>query len=108
MSLLLVSTAAMGAIYIAASKADENCRKLAETKAATPVLRSTIVERELHTGRYGDVSEIMELLNTYPETVVGIKNDVDLTGVPCRWIVLRNGGVYKTYNMQFPAAPVSK
>ncbi len=107
MSLLLASTAAMGAIYIAASKADENARQLAKTKARTPTVRSTIVERELSTGRYGDVSEIFELLNTYPESVVAIKNDVDLTGVPCRWIVLRNGGVYKTYNMQFPPAPVS-
>jgi len=37
-----------------------------------------------------------------PGVVVGEKFDTDLTGVPCRWLELANGCVYKTYDLHTP------
>jgi hypothetical protein len=38
--------------------------------------------------------------------IVAEKMDRDLSGVPFRWLKLRNGGILRTYDMEFP--PVSK
>jgi hypothetical protein len=53
---------------------------------------------ELSTGTYGDISTLSNLVHQ-PGYVVGERHDVDLTGVPCRWLIMRNGAVYRTYDL---------
>lgn len=55
----------------------------------------------LHTGAYGNLDQISSVLDQ-PGLITKIENDTDLRGAPIRWIHLRNGGVYKTYNMSNP------
>lgn len=53
------------------------------------------------TGAYGDTAQISELLGD-PGFISHQEVDVDLTGVPYRWIVLKNGCKYRTYDMHTP------
>lgn len=73
--------------------------KAAQQKAKKPVVRKTVAKRFMHTGTYGDISQIYHLLHQ-PGYVKGETIDVDLQGVPCRWLELQNGCVYKTYDMR--------
>ena len=78
-------------------KQAEAVAKLAEGKGQ----REQRVNLSLHTGAYGSVAEITEILGQ-PGIIVKIEEDVDLSGMPCRWLYLQNGGIYKTYNMTSP------
>lgn len=57
--------------------------------------------RVTHTGAYGDAAQISELLG-HPGNISHQEVGVDLTGVPYRWIVLKNGCKYRVYDMQTP------
>ncbi len=103
MSLALVAAAAMGAFAIATSHLDRQERKIPKKKGP----EVNVAQRQLHTGRYGDISEISHLLagpNAH-RYVQKILVDQDLSGVPCRWIVMPNGAAYKTYDMNSPDLP---
>jgi hypothetical protein len=58
----------------------------------------------LFTGRYGTNEQIQHVLKDLTQ-VQHIQNDVDLSGVPCRWIRMRNGAMYQTYDLDFPPGP---
>ena len=73
--------------------------KAAQQKAKEPPARKTVAKRFMHTGTYGNVSQIYHLLHQ-PGYVKAVHDDVDLQGVPCRWLELQNGAVYRTYDMR--------
>lgn len=50
-----------------------------------------------HTGIYGDVSEITEILQQ-PGAVVRTTPGVDLAGSPFVWLHLQNGAIYRSYD----------
>lgn len=54
-----------------------------------------------HTGFYGSTEELTMLL-AQPDVmyITRITEDTDLSGVPCRWLHLSNGGAYRTYDTQ--------
>lgn len=53
----------------------------------------------MSTGTYGDISQLSNLVHE-PGFVVGERFDTDLTGAPRRWLIMRNGGVYSTYDLE--------
>lgn len=55
--------------------------------------------RYMTTGTYGDTKDVFLLLNQQG-FVESEKPDVDLAGVPFRWLKMKNGGVYKTYDLK--------
>lgn len=100
MSALLIAAAASGAFWVMGDHVDKNNQKLAEQQKAEAG-KAEAVSRELYTGRYGDFKDIAEA--TFDQTQIAtIKVDRDLSGVPCRWIEMQNGAVYRTYDMEFP------
>lgn len=100
MSLVLLGASAAGAFYLVGDYVDENNRRMAEIQKSQEPPK-TVVQRELYTGRYGDWADIAEA--AFDETMIqSIQVDRDLSGVPCRWVHMQNGGVYKTYDMNFP------
>lgn len=100
MSLILTAGAAMGAFYLTGSKVDENNKKLREEQAAGEPPK-TVAKTPLYTGRYGDISSYNDQIITR-DMIKSVTMDRDLSGVPCRWIELGNGAVYKTYDMEYP------
>ena len=52
---------------------------------------------QLH-GHIGDISEISGILK-FPGMIVGSQIGQDLRGTPCRWLLMRNGAKYRTYDM---------
>ena len=97
MAALLASIAATGSLWAASRKAGPG-----PGQPAKPA-KSTISKRHMTTGVYGNISEVRDIIH-YPGMVVSVTKDVDLTGVPCYWLELRNGGVYKSYD---PVVPLS-
>lgn len=98
MSLVLLSLAGAAGLWHTTRTADFQ-RRSAEKHKKKDQWASTVGQRfEMSTGTYGDISQVSNLINK-PGYVVGQRMDVDLTGVPCRWLIMRNGGVYKTYDM---------
>lgn len=51
------------------------------------------------TGHYGDISDLSSMLK-FPGMIVGIKIGQDLRGTPCRWLKMRNGAIYRVYDME--------
>ncbi len=68
--------------------------------------KATVAVRYFSSGVYGDVKDISTIIGT-PGMFVGSTADVDLMGVPCRWLIMRNGAAYKTYDMNFPPVPIT-
>lgn len=92
MSLLVLGAASMVAAAVLADQVDKSSTKLDE-----PVpKKQPIVARELWTGRYGTNEELMVVLKD-PTQIVAVQSDVDLSGVPCRWVQMRNGAKYQVY-----------
>lgn len=90
----MILAAAAGAVALAVAKPPVPV-------AATADRPQTVAQRFNSAGAYGDISEAYDAMRQ-PGAIVGYVDDVDLTGVPCRWIKLRNGKVYRTYNTDGP------
>ena len=93
MSLLVLGAASMVAAAVLADKVDKSAPQPEET----PTTKKPIVERELWTGRYGTNEELMWVLKD-PSQIASVQSDVDLSGVPCRWVKMHNGAKYQVYN----------
>ena len=91
MSLLILGAASMVTAAVLADQVD----KSSPLKETTPK-KQPIVERELYTGRYGTNEMLMHVLND-PTQIESVQHDVDLSGVPCRWVKMRNGAKYQVY-----------
>lgn len=91
MALVLLAGAAAGVAIWGSMGGDS-----APGEAAKPE-KSTVARRFMHTGTYGEASQLKDVLHI-PGMVVDETEDVDLSGVPCRWVTLRNGAVYKLYS----------
>lgn len=52
-----------------------------------------------HTGIYGDISAVYEIVDD-PNAVVNREESVDLYGSPCVWLTLQNGAKYRSYDMK--------
>jgi catabolite regulation protein CreA len=87
----------LGALAGAAALAMTSPQPVAVVSEST----QTVAQRYGSSGVYGDISEIGDIIHQ-PGMIVAVIDDVDLSGVPCRWVKLRNGGIYRTYNMQGP------
>lgn len=61
----------------------------------------------MHTGIYGDISQVTELLQD-PGMIVHEELDTDLSGMPFRWLHLKTGGIYRCYDTKNPRVFVSK
>lgn len=99
MSLLALTVlGAGGLVYLSRNDQfrNEKQRRKERTKDRTNV---AAVDRALSTGNYGDMADLANMIQ-YPGYVIGQKMDVDLTGVPYRWLLMRNGCVYKTYDTE--------
>lgn len=95
MSLILLSLAGGAGLWHVSRL--EQFRKHKQQKKADPWKPGVAQRTELSTGTYGDISEIANTLHKRG-FIVGERFDTDLTGVPCRWLIAQNGGVYKTYD----------
>ncbi len=94
MSLLVLGTASMVAGAMLMDAVDKSKSPLSDTVPE----RKTVVERELYTGRYGTNEMLMHVLND-PTQIVGAQDDVDLSGVPFCWVLMRNGAKYQVYGV---------
>ena len=96
MSLLLASAVGAGALALAGARGSSSVGAAPKPGVATIAVRYT------STGVYGDIKDIGDIV-AVPGMIVAATEDIDLQGVPCRWLQMRNGGVYKTYNMHYPS-----
>lgn len=98
MSLIIGSAIAVGALY---SFNKQNQKKLQKTIPAKK--QGQIADSFQYSGTYGDTADVSSLLG-HPGFVIDEKIGQDLSGMPCRWLSLRNGAVYRTYDMttQYP------
>lgn len=55
--------------------------------------------RFMTTGTYIDMAQVAAIIGDRG-TVVAEKVDVDITGVPCRWLLLKSGATVKTFDMR--------
>ena len=94
MALVLAAVPAVIGILAANRHFQREANKRAEKK-------DHLDHRFTSTGAYGDTAQICELLKQ-PGHIAGQQVDVDLTGVPFRWIFLKNGTKYKVYDMHTP------
>jgi len=99
MSLILAAAGAMGGLWVATNHSD-----IARENAPAPENEGPrfVAQRPLHTGRYGSSEELAALLGHGNAYVVKTVHSTDLSGMPCRWLILSNGAAYRTYNMQYP------
>lgn len=93
MSLIILSTIGAGSLYAFQRSWQKKQQKL----PAKP--SDTTAERWHYTGTYNEAADISQLLG-HPGFVVSEKEGTDLTGMPCRWLTLKNGAVYRTYDTQ--------
>jgi hypothetical protein len=100
MSLLLGAAAGMGALGLANARGPSSVGEPAKPGKATVAVRYT------SSGVYGDIKDIGDIIGT-PGMFVGSIADKDLLGVPFRWLIMRNGCPYKTYDMKFPPVPIT-
>lgn len=100
MSLLLGAAAGIGALGLANARGPSSVGEPAKPG------RATVAVRYFSSGVYGEVKDIGDIIGV-PGMFVGSTADVDLTGVPCRWLIMRNGAAYKTYDMHFPPVPIT-
>lgn len=96
MSLVALSLVTTGALWHVSRS-----RQFAKYRQEEDPKSNTVMDRPMSTGTYGDVSQLANLLKI-PGYIIGEKIDVDINGVPCRWLRMRNGAVYKTYDMTTP------
>jgi hypothetical protein len=94
MSLILFSTLTTAALW-AKARSDDRARK---NKPKEKEIKPTVAESYQHSGTYGDFTNLSTSLKS-PGFFVDEKFDTDLLGVPCRWMIAKNGGVYKTYDL---------
>ena len=94
---LLVAAGAVGLVYLSQPDTDVKQPKKDRQKSGP---NDPIQTDFMLTGNYGDAANISSILNI-AGTVAAVKDGVDLSGTPCRWIQLRgnNRCWYKTYNM---------
>lgn len=92
MSLLLATAAAGAAAFWASGQVNPN-------NVAEPVSRKIPLE-EHWTGRYGEIADLGQMQGLRDQ-IIAVRDDRDLTGMPCRWIYLRNGAAYRTYNFSY-------
>ncbi len=83
----------MVAAAVLADQVDKSSSPLDETVPK----KQPIVERELYTGRYGTNEQLMWVLKDATQ-IESVQRDVDLSGVPCRWVKMRNGAKYQVYH----------
>jgi len=62
---------------------------------------------QMHTGIYGDISQVIHLLQE-PGMIVYEEPDTDLSGMPFRWLHLKTGGIYRCYDTKNPKVFVPK
>jgi hypothetical protein len=102
MSILLSAAGALGGLWIATDAVDKQ-----QQAALKPTEKNVQVETEdLWSGRYVGMEQMGDVMRDHATLIVAEKMDRDLSGVPFRWLKLRNGGILRTYDMEFP--PVSK
>lgn len=97
MSLLLAGVGGVALSFFVANEVQKNQRAMGPAEPDT-----TVAYRMPHSGVYGDISEITDLIRD-PTNIVDIKEDTDLSGVPCYWVYTRNGIPYRTYQNPFLA-----
>lgn len=94
MSLILVAAAGTAGLYGITRK---HLSRLSVEQEADP-FNPVVAKKFRGHGVYGDTAEISRIMAT-PGVFVEEKYGQDLTGVPCRWLIMRNGCAYKTYNL---------
>lgn len=100
MSILLAGAGALGGLWLALDSVD----KSKQASLPTSEKKAPAVEAEnLWSGRYVGMEQMGDVMKDADTLVVAAKNDVDLSGVPCRWLKLRNGAIVRTYDMDYPA-----
>ena len=93
MSAVLVTMAVGSALAVYQQNRSKNI--MAEEEA-----KPEIAQREnLSSGTYGEMAEIGNCIKE-PGFIVGEKIGQDLMGMPCRWLYAKNGGAYRTYDLQ--------
>jgi len=70
-----------------------------DQKSQVKPQNKTVMQYPQHTGTYGDVNSISEILND-PTTIARVIPDTDLSGVPVWWVQTKTGGSYRIYNPQ--------
>jgi hypothetical protein len=99
MLLAAVAGAAVASILI--SQTGEMSRRKQRKDAAGIVSEKAREDRRYrqHTGIVGDESEITEII-TKPGSVVKTTPGYDSYGAPCVWLQLRNGAIYRSYDLE--------
>lgn len=101
MSILLAGAGALGGLWLALDSVDKS--KQASLPNAEKNGKIAVGTEDLWSGRYVGMEQMGDVMQDYGTLVVAAKNDVDLSGVPCRWLKLRNGSIVRTYDMDYPA-----
>ena len=100
MSLILLSGLGTAGLWFA-SRGDPEVDHPDRKATAEAPMSSDAAHRYMHTGTYGNISELSNTIHQ-PGFIVGEKHGQDLTGAECRWLIARTGAVYRTYDMKTP------
>lgn len=96
MSFVVLSVLGTSGLAIAAHRATKFNDQTAHKEAP----RKTLAKKFAHTGTYLDFSQVSSISH-YPGTFIAEQWDVDLQGVPFRWLEMHNGAIVKCYNDKF-------
>lgn len=100
-------TGTAGLVLLQQYNMREKEREMAKRAPAVKHAEMAANNLRMHTGIYGDISQITNIL-VEPGWVVYEEPDTDLSGMPFRWLHLKTGGVYRCYDTKNPRVFVAK